>query len=87
MTEKLGIPVWGSYVIFGLATLFSGLALGLVSNFAALCHYETEMMFITNAHIPSGLTVNPVLSVAVTGVHCRFRFPLKKILFSRLLPE
>lgn len=35
MTEQLGIPVWGSYVIFGLATLFSGLALGLVSNFTA----------------------------------------------------
>lgn len=31
MTDQLGIPVWGSYVIFGLATLFSGLALGLVS--------------------------------------------------------
>lgn len=35
MTEQLGIPVWGSYVIFGLVTLFSGLALGLVSNYAA----------------------------------------------------
>lgn len=32
MTEQLGLPVWGSYVIFGLATLFSGLALGLVSG-------------------------------------------------------
>ncbi|CAL8297464.1 unnamed protein product [Arctogadus glacialis] len=29
MTDQLGIPVWGSYIIFGLATLFSGLALGL----------------------------------------------------------
>lgn len=36
MTEQLGIPVWGSYVIFGLATLFSGLALGLVRISAAL---------------------------------------------------
>ncbi|XP_035760282.1 thioredoxin-related transmembrane protein 1-like [Neolamprologus brichardi] len=35
MTEKLGIPVWGSYVIFGLATLFSGLALGLLLVFIA----------------------------------------------------
>lgn len=32
MTEQLGLPVWGSYVIFGLATLLSGLALGLVSG-------------------------------------------------------
>lgn len=32
MTEQLGLPVWGSYVIFGLATLFSGLTLGLVSR-------------------------------------------------------
>lgn len=36
MTEQLGIPVWGSYVIFGLVTLFAGLALGLVSHFLAL---------------------------------------------------
>ncbi|XP_070835741.1 thioredoxin-related transmembrane protein 1 [Chaetodon trifascialis] len=35
MTEHLGIPVWGSYVIFGLATLFSGLALGLLLVFIA----------------------------------------------------
>lgn len=31
LTEQLGVPVWGSYGIFALATLFSGLALGLVS--------------------------------------------------------
>uniref|UniRef100_H3C3S1 Thioredoxin-related transmembrane protein 1 n=1 Tax=Tetraodon nigroviridis TaxID=99883 RepID=H3C3S1_TETNG len=30
-----GSPVWGSYVIFGLATLFSGLALGLLLVFIA----------------------------------------------------
>uniref|UniRef100_A0A3Q4B660 Thioredoxin-related transmembrane protein 1 n=1 Tax=Mola mola TaxID=94237 RepID=A0A3Q4B660_MOLML len=35
MTERLGIPVWGSYVIFGLVTLFSGLALGLLLVFIA----------------------------------------------------
>ncbi|XP_039992816.1 thioredoxin-related transmembrane protein 1 [Xiphias gladius] len=35
MTEQLGIPVWGSYVIFGLATLFSGLVLGLLLVFIA----------------------------------------------------
>ncbi|XP_022061312.2 thioredoxin-related transmembrane protein 1 [Acanthochromis polyacanthus] len=35
MTEQLGIPVWGSYVIFGLTTLFSGLALGLLLVFIA----------------------------------------------------
>ncbi|RMB98523.1 hypothetical protein DUI87_24737 [Hirundo rustica rustica] len=32
MTENLGIPVWGSYAIFGLATLFLGMVLGLVSE-------------------------------------------------------
>ncbi|NWX93393.1 TMX1 protein, partial [Nothoprocta ornata] len=32
LTENVGIPVWGSYAIFALATLFSGLVLGLVSN-------------------------------------------------------
>ncbi|XP_056151845.1 thioredoxin-related transmembrane protein 1 [Lampris incognitus] len=35
MTEQLGIPVWGSYVIFGLTTLFSGLLLGLILVFIA----------------------------------------------------
>ncbi|XP_067100069.1 thioredoxin-related transmembrane protein 1 [Osmerus mordax] len=35
LTEQLGIPVWGSYVIFGLATLFSGLVLGLILVFIA----------------------------------------------------
>ncbi|KAM8833428.1 thioredoxin-related transmembrane protein 1 [Synchiropus picturatus] len=35
MTEQLGIPNWGSYVIFGLVTLFSGLALGLLLVFVA----------------------------------------------------
>ncbi|XP_060727491.1 thioredoxin-related transmembrane protein 1 [Tachysurus vachellii] len=35
LTEHVGIPVWGSYVIFGLATLFCGLTLGLVLVFFA----------------------------------------------------
>uniref|UniRef100_A0A3B3ZD21 Thioredoxin domain-containing protein n=1 Tax=Periophthalmus magnuspinnatus TaxID=409849 RepID=A0A3B3ZD21_9GOBI len=38
MTDEVGIPNWGSYVIFGLVTLFSGLALGLVSLNTALHH-------------------------------------------------
>lgn len=36
MTEQLAIPVWGSYVIFGLVTLFAGLTLGLVSTSVSL---------------------------------------------------
>ncbi|XP_067895198.1 thioredoxin-related transmembrane protein 1 [Heterodontus francisci] len=36
-TEVIGIPVWGSYSIFALATLFSGLALGLILVFVADC--------------------------------------------------
>ncbi|XP_076831064.1 thioredoxin-related transmembrane protein 1 [Brachyhypopomus gauderio] len=35
LTEQVGIPDWGSYVIFALATLFSGLTLGLVLVFIA----------------------------------------------------
>ncbi|XP_037550568.1 thioredoxin-related transmembrane protein 1 [Nematolebias whitei] len=35
MTEQLGVPVWGSYVIFGLVTLLAGLALGLLLVFIA----------------------------------------------------
>uniref|UniRef100_A0A3P8SQP3 Thioredoxin-related transmembrane protein 1 n=1 Tax=Amphiprion percula TaxID=161767 RepID=A0A3P8SQP3_AMPPE len=45
MTEQLGIPVWGSYVIFGLTTLFSGLALGLVSRFTTLYHPFMKLHF------------------------------------------
>uniref|UniRef100_A0A8B9ML68 Thioredoxin-related transmembrane protein 1 n=4 Tax=Accipitriformes TaxID=2558200 RepID=A0A8B9ML68_9AVES len=32
LTENVGIPAWGSYAVFALATLFSGLILGLVSE-------------------------------------------------------
>ncbi|XP_043999099.1 thioredoxin-related transmembrane protein 1 [Gambusia affinis] len=35
MMEQLGIPVWGSYVIFGLVTLLAGLTLGLLLVFIA----------------------------------------------------
>ncbi|XP_053357378.1 thioredoxin-related transmembrane protein 1 [Clarias gariepinus] len=35
LTEQVGIPVWGSYIIFGLVTLLSGLTLGLVLVFFA----------------------------------------------------
>uniref|UniRef100_A0A8C3CIE0 Thioredoxin-related transmembrane protein 1 n=1 Tax=Cairina moschata TaxID=8855 RepID=A0A8C3CIE0_CAIMO len=37
LTESVGIPVWGSYAIFALATLFSGLILGLMMVFLADC--------------------------------------------------
>ncbi|XP_004835602.1 thioredoxin-related transmembrane protein 1 isoform X3 [Heterocephalus glaber] len=35
--EDLGLPVWGSYTIFALATLLSGLLLGLCMIFVADC--------------------------------------------------
>ncbi|XP_043112184.1 thioredoxin-related transmembrane protein 1 [Puntigrus tetrazona] len=35
LTEQLGVPVWGSYGIFALATLISGLVLGLILVFIA----------------------------------------------------
>ncbi|XP_074069455.1 thioredoxin-related transmembrane protein 1 isoform X1 [Macrotis lagotis] len=34
-TEDLKIPIWGSYAVFALATLFSGLILGLIMVFVA----------------------------------------------------
>ncbi|XP_009321229.1 PREDICTED: thioredoxin-related transmembrane protein 1 [Pygoscelis adeliae] len=37
LTENVGIPVWGSYAVFALATLFSGLILGLIMVFLADC--------------------------------------------------
>ncbi|XP_036398596.1 thioredoxin-related transmembrane protein 1 [Megalops cyprinoides] len=42
LTEQMGIPVWGSYAIFALATLFSGLALGLVLVFIADCVFPSR---------------------------------------------
>ncbi|XP_047398249.1 thioredoxin-related transmembrane protein 1 isoform X2 [Sciurus carolinensis] len=35
--EDLGLPVWGSYTLFALATLLSGLLLGLCMIFVADC--------------------------------------------------
>ncbi|KAM8920812.1 thioredoxin-related transmembrane protein 1, partial [Pelodytes ibericus] len=35
--EDMGIPVWGSYIIFALMTLFLGLLLGLIMVFVADC--------------------------------------------------
>ncbi|NWS65851.1 TMX1 protein, partial [Crotophaga sulcirostris] len=32
LTENVGIPIWGSYVLFVLATLFLGVILVLVSE-------------------------------------------------------
>ncbi|KAG9336725.1 hypothetical protein JZ751_003073 [Albula glossodonta] len=42
LTEQIGIPVWGSYAIFALATLFSGLALGLILVFIADCVFPSR---------------------------------------------
>lgn len=35
--EDLGLPIWGSYTVFALATLLSGLLLGLFMIFVADC--------------------------------------------------
>ncbi|NXY91130.1 TMX1 protein, partial [Alcedo cyanopectus] len=32
LTEKVGIPLWGSYAVLALAAVFSALILGLVSE-------------------------------------------------------
>ncbi|XP_067845533.1 thioredoxin-related transmembrane protein 4 [Heptranchias perlo] len=37
LTETLGIPVWGSYIIFAVATLLAGLILGLILVLTADC--------------------------------------------------
>ncbi|XP_028677117.2 thioredoxin-related transmembrane protein 1 [Erpetoichthys calabaricus] len=42
LTENVGIPVWGSYAIFALVTLFSGLTLGLILVFVADCVFPTH---------------------------------------------
>ena len=41
--EDLGLPTWGSYTVFALATLLSGLLLGLVSS--SFLEYWEEKYF------------------------------------------
>ncbi|XP_035241179.1 thioredoxin-related transmembrane protein 1 [Anguilla anguilla] len=48
LTEQIGIPVWGSYTIFALATLFSGLALGLILVFIADCVFPSRRFSSAN---------------------------------------
>ncbi|XP_029807169.1 thioredoxin-related transmembrane protein 1 isoform X3 [Suricata suricatta] len=40
--EDLGLPVWGSYTVFALATLLSGLLLGLCMIFVADCLFPSK---------------------------------------------
>ncbi|XP_022348569.1 thioredoxin-related transmembrane protein 1 [Enhydra lutris kenyoni] len=40
--EDLGLPVWGSYAVFALATLLSGLLLGLCMIFVADCLFPSK---------------------------------------------
>lgn len=77
MTEHLGIPVWGSYVIFGLATLFSGLALGLVSTCAAL-RLVSQCSLNTNSCIASGLKLIVALSLQLLVFIADFVFPSRR---------
>ena len=39
LTESYGLPSWGSYAVFGVATVVVGLLLGLV-RFCPSCEYE-----------------------------------------------
>ncbi|KAM3919192.1 thioredoxin-related transmembrane protein 1 isoform 1-T2 [Leptodactylus fuscus] len=48
--EDIGLPVWGSYIIFGLITLFLGLFLGLVLVFVA------DYLCPTKRQRPQGFT-------------------------------
>lgn len=76
MTEQLGIPVWGSYVIFGLATLFSGLALGLVSTRAAR---SDICLYISSSYgVFSELTLLVVSSLQLLVFIADFVFPSRR---------
>lgn len=98
MTEQLGIPVWGSYVIFGLATLFSGLALGLVRISAAPPALLLLLLLSKDATEVNALAMFLIILVCMTdglycvvaaasGLHCRFRLPISTVLSSGLPPE
>jgi len=46
MTEDYGIPVWGSYLVFAIATIIIGLLLGLVS--LKLVLYNTVKVYVVS---------------------------------------
>ena len=45
MTDDYGIPVWGSYLIFAVATIILGLFIGLVSMKFCIV-YSYQFMFV-----------------------------------------
>jgi len=47
MTDDYGIPVWGSYLIFAVATIILGLLIGLVSLEACSVQYCNAVAVIT----------------------------------------
>ncbi|XP_043930255.1 thioredoxin-related transmembrane protein 1 [Protopterus annectens] len=55
-TEEVGLPVWGSYTIFALATLLSGLTLGLILVFVADCLCPSKRCKPKSFHYPDKLT-------------------------------
>lgn len=93
MTDQLGIPVWGSYVIFGLVTLFSGLALGLVGYTWSFpwwwCCAGSEASTLTVWLCLTKFRWQCFLffSAAAAGLHRRFCLPLSTVLRSGLPPE
>lgn len=99
MTDQLGIPVWGSYVIFGLVTLFSGLALGLVCCTCSspwccwCCCHGSEAPTLTFLLFPAQFPWQNVsvcffaVAAAAAGLHRRFCLPLSTVLSSGLPPK
>ena len=47
MTDDYGIPVWGSYLIFAIATIILGLLIGLVCLTVCLMQYCHAVVLIT----------------------------------------
>jgi hypothetical protein len=43
ITEEHGIPYWGSYLLFALATIIVGAVLGLVLVFLIDCFYPAKV--------------------------------------------
>lgn len=42
ITEEHGIPTWGSYLLFGVATIVVGAILGLILVFLIDCFYPAK---------------------------------------------
>lgn len=55
ITEEHGIPTWGSYLLFGVATIVVGAILGLILVFLIDCFYPAKAPMNKREEKPSAV--------------------------------